>query len=600
MKSPVGDQRAEQLDPFEVSQEFIISVLESDEIEQIESYHKRSISGRGDVYTPEEIVDFILDSIGYTIKDPIEHSRILDVACGTGSFVAEIVRRLRERLKKAGYEPTDEQGARQIISTIRNNVHAFDFSEDAILRTAQMVISLLETEIRTLGIDNSISSVPVYQIDTLDQQSKIDRSGFEYIVGNPPYIRNNDIPKERAKTYREEYSTATGKFDLYSLFFERGVQLLAQNGTLGYITPDRFFQANYGEPLRNLLSSEVELHRIVKLKDNPFPEVDTYPTIMLLKGKEQPEFGLSYQYDTEFEYCVAETSELKYILEKNSNESINSPVSCTKYAQSDLSSDRWEFLPPGVANVKEYIQEQVPIIDQSTVRFKTGIASAADDVFVLDKSEAVPIEDELLYPLIKGEDIEKGEIQTIPNRILNPYDRRGKLVDINQYPNAVKYLQRHREKLEERYCVRSQDKSWYETHDRINTNEELKERIVTPDITSEAKFAITKGTISHNTCYSVFCPSHLESLAAYLNSSLFECLLATSMPDMSSGHWRQLKRDISQLPVLEPHRLSEEERRQLGKAFESKDWEQVDQYIYRILDVSSAQQQVIEQHAKSK
>lgn len=595
MKNPVGDRQTKELSPFEISQDFIISVIESERIEQIEAYHKRPISGRGDVYTPKEIVDFILDSIGYTNERKIEYSRILDVASGTGSFVAEIVRRLRDRLTTIGYDPTDEQGAKQIISTIRNNVCAFDFSEDAVLRTAQVIVSLLETEIRTIGYENSISSVPVYQVNTLDQSSGAIQSSFNYIVGNPPYIRNNDISEKRANEYRQEYETATGKFDLYALYFERGVQLLKENGELGFVTPDRFYQTNYGKPLRELLSTKVDLQRIIKLEDNPFPEVGTYPTIILLKKGEQPDFGLAYQYVTEFEYCAVETKDLQS-LPPAFGEATNSNGDYMSYSQNHLSGDRWEFLPPKVVNIREYVTDQAPIISESSIQFQTGIATAADNVFLLDKSEAVPIEDELLYTLIKGEDIQKGAVSELKYSILNPYGRDGKLVNIGQYPNASKYLNRHRDRLEERYCVTSQNKSWYETHDRIKTNEELRARIVTPDITTQAKFAITKGTVSHNTCYSIFYSGDLQPLAAYFNSSLFECLLSTSMPDMNSGYWRQLKRDISQLPVLEPHRVKSQERTRLSEAFESKDWETIDRIVYDILGISESQQEVIERY----
>lgn len=593
MSESVGNQTINSLEPFIVSRDFVINAIESETIAQIESYHKQSISGKGDVYTPDEIVEFILDSIGYTAENEIEHSRIIDMACGTGSFTAEIVRRLRDRLYQAGYDPSTIEGARQIVSTIQNNVFAFDSSEDATLRTASVIIRLLENEIKTIGAEEAVSTVPVYKTNTLDKNSNINEYKFEFVVANPPYIRNDDIPEKEQKAYEKNYETATGKFDMYSLFFERGIELLAKNGLLGFVTPDRFHKSNYGQSLRDILTTKTEIKRIINLKDNPFPQVVTYPTITVLKSNNNSQFDLNYQYDTEFDFCLAKTEDLSSIPSTITQRASGDSYSCTKYKQSSFDEGQWEFLPPEVSNIRSHLEKELPTISESNIEFRNGIATAADDIFIIKKSESVSIEDKLLYPIIRGKDIKKGKLDNISHYIINTYDRQGNLIPLEEYPNAAKYLRKHRESLEDRYCVTEKDNSWYEIQHSIDTNKELEQRIVTPDITPEARFAITKGTISHNTCYSIFCRDHIEALAAYFNSSLFECLLKSSMPKINDTHWRQLKRDITQLPVIQPKNMVQNSRLRLKKAFRQKDWESVDDIIFEHLEIEPQQQEYI-------
>jgi hypothetical protein len=142
--------------------------------------------------------------------------------------------------------------------------------------------------------------------------------------------------------------------------------------------------------------------------------------------------------------------------------------------------------------------------------------------------------------------------------------------------------------------VREKNKLWFETHDTIQTELETRRRIVTPDLTSRARFAVTERDISHNTCYSIYYDGDLCALAAVLNSSTFEFVLKSTLPEMDSGFWRQMKRDLVDLPVLLPDELGAEVTSELANHHENKRWEAIDSIVYNELDLTDKQINLIE------
>jgi hypothetical protein len=242
------------------------------------------------------------------------------------------------------------------------------------------------------------------------------------------------------------------------------------------------------------------------------------------------------------------------------------------------------------------LEEELTPISKCRIDIRAGIASGADDVFILDRKDSQRIHNDLTYPLVKGENVARGDLDGPLKSILNPYTTDGRLVDLHNYPDAKEYLEYHRSKLEERYCVRKMNKYWYETHDSIDTERESKKRIVTPDITASARFAITERNISHNTCYSLYYTGDLSALAGILSSNVSEFLLKSSLPKMDSGYWRQMKRDLKNLAILDPQNLDDNDRDRLSQAFDDRDWSKLNERVYDIMGIGPAEKERIEDY----
>lgn len=581
---------------FSISSEFIDSVINDPEgIDEIDGYHGQPITGVGDVYTPPSLVEFVLDMVDYKESEPIENLRIIDLSCGTGSFVVEIVRRLRSRLNSLGYDSDNPDGARHIISTIRNNIAAADLNSMAVWGTAQLVVKELEEEISTIPVDNPVENLPVYHTNSLHPNSGLINQRFSRVVGNPPYIKNREIDEEMDEIYRKEFKTANGKYDIYPLFFERGLQILSPGGYMGLVTPQRFHITDYGEPLRNLLTTKSRINAIVNLTDDPFPVVNAYPSITIAE-KIDGSFP-KYQYENYLRFCEVPSNHLSQladeIAEGSSQESMDG---CATISQDDLKGSTWQFSPPKYTSLKERMESQFVPISQLPIEIRAGVATGADDVFIVGEKDAKRMDNELIYPIIRGKNIRKGKIRSSNQFIINPYTMAGNPVQIEEYPAAFEYLSHFRKQLEERYVVREGGKRWFETHDTINTRKEVAEKIATPDITSETRFVTTSGVISHNSAYSLYYPRDIELLSAILNSSPIEFLLKMEMPKMDDGYWRQMKRDLKNIRILDPEQLPNSLQEDLKNGHSQSDWERIDELLFDYIGLSNNEQRLVKEY----
>jgi hypothetical protein len=119
-------------------------------------------------------------------------------------------------------------------------------------------------------------------------------SGFDIVMGNPPYVRIQTLKKkdpDLAAYFKEHYvSAAKGNYDLYIVFIEAGLQFLKPDGHLAYICPHKFFNSEYGEPLRALISKGRHLRHVVHFGDQQvFVGATIYTCLLFLARSGSPE-----------------------------------------------------------------------------------------------------------------------------------------------------------------------------------------------------------------------------------------------------------------------------------------------------------------------
>lgn len=572
------------LEPFEVTEDLVSEVKRDfDENEILKGYKGHQIKGVGDVYTPKTIVRSILDSIGYTKDNPIEDAKIIDLSCGTGSFVYEIVLRLKGRLSSIGYDPSQPEDAREIISIIAENVHAADINTVAVWRTAQAYTHAILDEIGQLDDLESVPSLNVYNANSLLPEYSPSLGEFNFVVGNPPYMRNSEISEGDDEIYRKEFRTAKGKYDLYSLFFEKGVRILHDDGVLAFITPNRFFWTNYAEELRDLLLTETYLSAIIDLEDEPFENVRAYPCITILENRDTSFPNI--QKENYLTYCRVSSEQLSEISFSISSNDVFPSKYCAQYKQSNLTGDTWRFLNQELNEIKTKIESHLKTIAELPLEIHAGVATGADDVFIIGQSDLDKVEDEVLYPIIRGRDIRRGKIEWDNKFLITPYQMDGDVIDLDDFPKTREYLMQHRGRLSNRYCVTDAGKEWFEIHDTVNLERELRRKIVTPDVTPENRFAIANNHICHNTCYSFYFEGDLLPMLGYFNSSVFEFLLKSSLPETGSNSWRQLKRDMKKLPAINPNLLDEVMYEEISDLADDEKWSAIDRVIAELLDL---------------
>src|SRR3989338_448247 len=204
----------------------------------------------GQFYTPEPVIDYILDQTGYT--NNIEDKKIIDISCGSGGFTTRAANRLIDKLK-------NHKDKKLVIEKVINNIYGLDINPFACyLAETNILIQLLDliTQAKQENPNYKVPRIKIFQTNTIqitsllgtdDQEIKSIKnktedlkSGFDFVVGNPPYLEAKKMDKKTKELCTETCpEIARGAFDLFVCFIDKGLKLLGEGGKFGYIIPNK-------------------------------------------------------------------------------------------------------------------------------------------------------------------------------------------------------------------------------------------------------------------------------------------------------------------------------------------------------------------------
>jgi adenine-specific DNA-methyltransferase len=231
----------------------------------------------GEVFTRRWVVDLILDLVGYTADRDLAKMVIVEPACGGGAFLGSIVERLSKSCRDRG----------RALTSALDSVRAFDLLDRNVRRSRESVEQGLVDQGWSRENAQEASRVWVNQGDYLlhDHSSR----EVDFVVGNPPYIRLEDVPDDRMNLYRRACTTMGGRADIYVGFFEKALKSLQSNGRLGFICADRWMRNQYGSRLRELIGQNYCMELTLSMHDaDAFDEqVSAYPAITVIRNAAQ-------------------------------------------------------------------------------------------------------------------------------------------------------------------------------------------------------------------------------------------------------------------------------------------------------------------------
>src|ERR1017187_271726 len=249
---------------------FDTSSLNINTIKELENYLELIIplSDRkfnGAFFTPDYIIDFIINEI-----KPKKNETNLDPSCGCGAFLVG----LTDYYKRTFNKPIKE--------IIKENIFGSDILEYNIYR-AKLILSIYALQNGEIIEDSDFN---LFHQDSLRADWK---AKFDNIVGNPPYVKFQDLSDDNREFLFKNYSTIEGgTFNLYFAFFELGYKLLKPSGKLGYITPNNYFTSLAGEAIRKYFQQQKCVSRIIDFSHKKVFDAQTYTAITFL-NKEQNE-----------------------------------------------------------------------------------------------------------------------------------------------------------------------------------------------------------------------------------------------------------------------------------------------------------------------
>jgi type I restriction-modification system DNA methylase subunit len=579
----------------------------------------------GVYYTPRDIVEYIVDhTVGEALYDTtpakVEQLRILDPACGSGSFLlgaydkllswhldwyAQDARRAKALKDHRIIEPRtgdyrltiDEK--RRILT---NNIYGVDIDDQAVeIAKLSLTLRLLEGETQetaelftkdsrqrllpklesNIKCGNSLigpdfySDTPEslfvdddtrYRINAFDWKGESGfkqvfdtRGGFDIVLGNPPYIRIQALKEfnpVEVEYYKGKYRAASkGNYDLYAVFVEKGLSLLNAHGRLGYILPHKFFNAQYGEPLRKLIADGQHLQSIVHFGDQQvFGNATTYTCLLFLDALPHESFH------------VAKVTDLAaWRRERTATEGDLPSTTAT--------SAEWNFTVGSSAALFEKLKN-MPMKLEDVADIFVGTQTSADNVFVLGRCQEhdgmvdgyssalgsiVSIEASMVRPFLKGKDIRRYEEPASEMRLICPYTISTGFCSLltpgelqTRYPATFEYLASTKGILGEREKGRFSGPEWYQFGYPKSMTRFQYQKIVVPDYNNVASFTLDMGGHFFKTGYGValreatYSPFYILGL---LNSTLLFTYLTSIGTMLRGGYVRFWTQYLSQLPI---------------------------------------------------
>ena len=382
--------------------------------------------------------------------------------------------------------------------------------------------------------------------------------GFDVVIGNPPYIRHEELTEYKPH-FQRSYETYAGTADLYVYFVEKGMSLLKFNGDFIYILPNKWMRAGYGAALRNYIR-HYAIQQILDFGDLPvFEEATTYPCIMhLVKGDSVAEFE-SVNVDT-----LDFPEGLKSYVSSNSN----------TIPYTDLLEDGWALKDRRIQDLLNKIRSKgVPLSEYVNGKIFYGIKTGLNEAFVIDRItrdrliEEDPKSEEIIKPFLAGRDIKRYE-KAVSDKFLiliksgdtqswfgklHPEIACNKMKD--KYPSIMHYLLQFETKAKERS---DQGHYWWELRSCDYYEEFEKEKIVLPDISLRAQATI-ESTHSYcgNTSYII--PLNDPVLLAVLNSNIIHFYYSNSTSSIRGGYMRFIRQYLSEIPII----IANESQRQV-------------------------------------
>lgn len=503
----------------------------------------------GTVYTPAHLVELILDLAGYTPDGALESRTLLDPACGCGVFLEHAVLRLAERWRGLQASPGTGSDVRSFLEMVESTLFGLDLDDRAAALATELVRHSVGEVVGSENVPEGFFATNIRQGDFLEAGwTQLDlfepkpAQRFHFIVGNPPYVTTTRLSAREKSSLRGRFVTAHGRIDLYSLFFERALQIVEEDGIVAFITPDKFLTSESAVPLRKLLASRGMIRSVARFRSHRvFHRAATVPCVTVIqKSRAHGPVGYLECRDVQAE----KSKDRRIAIEKN-----------IRLSPPPARGEAWHFFDPKIGDIAASLKGEHPTLQQISRRISAGIATGRDQIFVVPHKVAEDLEPDLLHPAVRGQDLRAFEIARPDSWVIIPYVHDGegppRLVELKEYARIRSYLHTHRRELEARHCVRRWGNPWFDIHDPWTLNVTAEPKILFPDIANSNRFAFDPGKLCplHSAYYILPKDVDPQYLTALLNSSPLEFLIRLHAPLVKDGFSRYRKQFLKTLPV---------------------------------------------------
>jgi type I restriction-modification system DNA methylase subunit len=386
-------------------------------------------------------------------------------------------------------------------------------------------------------------------ISESDSPYSSQKRGFDVVIGNPPYVRIQNLSKNEIDYYFNTYNFPSGKLDISILFFEKALEIISATGIVSFISSSQWLQTDYGKNIRDKFS-QGQLLKLIDFGSLPvFEDADTYPAIFIFSKQKtnKLQYALISDIDNFIDFGTQRWNAIEMI---------------------SLGKDSWNFNSLNI--IGSLKSRNVPyVLLKDVASCNIGDLTGLDKAFVLSTKDAssYKIENEVLYEYAyRGEEVESYIYVNPKSKIIYPYfqDQDGKTVLINEYnfskkyPNAYGYLLNFRNNLMDRIDSRKKyafEDNWYRHLRQGNIDYYKPEKIIIKGIGTR----LSAGLLGVNKIFNgANCPAiqmtdnsiSIKYLLIILNSKLITFHLNSICPKKLGNYYRYNASNISDLPVM--------------------------------------------------
>ncbi|MDH4743170.1 N-6 DNA methylase [Sphingomonas sp. CBMAI 2297] len=531
----------------------------------------------GAYYTPRFLTTYLATTClnkTFADREPGSIPKVIDFACGSGSFLVAAVDQMLGHLKR---QDPNRPWAREIVEG--GYIVGIDIDAKAVTAARLHLWQRLIEEPHALPLPNL--SHFIRQADGLDAENWGDLDGeYDVVLGNPPFLATTLVTNR--EKLEATYTTARGRYDFSSLFVERGVKILAPDGVLGLVIPNRLFINKSAEPLRQVLTSQCHLDVVVDFGSTKLFDADAYVGCIVARrsaaASDRSPVRVVKVSSLEPDFMTSE------LLEAERQEGGLGGSELVSYDARQPGAEPWQLLSVREQRTRVLLDEaSVQLGDIATVA--QGIRTGANDIFVLEVveddgsslarvinglGEQWFVERDLLEPLVFGTELVRfTEVQPV-RKLLYPY-RGGRAVSElelrERYPRTQEYLWAYRDILAARSSLKGTGSEHYELIRPRDESWLRRPKLLIRDLAPATAFAVDvsgEAFLVGGTAVAPADPDHTLPLLAYLNSPLISRFAERQAPTFRGDFFKFEPGVLSRMPVLNAVIEDEELMHQLG------------------------------------
>ena len=415
----------------------------------------------------------------------------------------------------------------------------------------------LATELKSLGM-LADDAEKIAKWDLYDQNATADwfdsewmfgiTHGYDVVIGNPPYISHDKIPKQLKTKIKSQYQSYEPFADMYCYFIEKALKLQNERGILSFITSNSYLRAEYGAPIRNLLRSNNTLLRVLNIEVSQVFESAIVNVAIIVSCK-------STNFSNDF--CVVVNSPL-------SDDSFDDFVKNNKfdYSQDYFNLKSWNLAEPKLVELQRKLESSGKTLEQLGTKIRLGIATGNNDAFLIDENkkrefcQKNPVNVEIIKPILRGRDISHYKYTLSGQHII--LAKNGVNVQ-RDYPDIYEHLESYGDKFKNRGA---QGQHWTNLRACSFYDDFKKEKIVWIELSDMGRFSLCNEEIYLlNSAYFLLPPSGIDSkyLLGILNSITigFYLSLVAETSGMGTSRWINNYVKEFPIPVIAPKQQTE-------------------------------------------